>query len=84
MLDELELAELDRGNWDAINTILAAEGAAIFEGLVERYPDRSSDHLKSLVRTGKLTQPPTISPPRTCRRNGATVLRQTSPAMMRC
>jgi Asp-tRNA(Asn)/Glu-tRNA(Gln) amidotransferase A subunit family amidase len=53
VLDELELAELDRGNWDAINTILAAEGAAIFEGLVERYPDRSSDHLKSLVRTGK-------------------------------
>jgi Asp-tRNA(Asn)/Glu-tRNA(Gln) amidotransferase A subunit family amidase len=52
-VDELELAELDRGNWDAINTILAAEGAAIFEGLVERYPDRSSDHLKSLVKTGK-------------------------------
>ena len=53
VLDELELAELDRGNWDAINTILAAEGASIFEGLVERYPDRSSDHLKSLVKSGK-------------------------------
>src|ERR1700744_4530526 len=52
VLEELELAELDRGNWGAINTILAAEGAAIFEGLVERYPDRSSDHLKSLVRDG--------------------------------
>jgi Asp-tRNA(Asn)/Glu-tRNA(Gln) amidotransferase A subunit family amidase len=52
VLEELELAELDRGNWDTINTILAAEGAAIFEGLVERYPDRSSDHLKSLVKTG--------------------------------
>jgi Asp-tRNA(Asn)/Glu-tRNA(Gln) amidotransferase A subunit family amidase len=53
VLEELELAELDRGNWDAINVILAAEGAAIFEGLVERYPDHSSDHLKSLVRAGK-------------------------------
>ena len=53
VLEELELAELDRGNWEAINTILSAEGAAIFEGLVERYPDRSSDHLKSLVQTGK-------------------------------
>jgi Asp-tRNA(Asn)/Glu-tRNA(Gln) amidotransferase A subunit family amidase len=53
VLEELELAELDRGNWDAINTILATEGAAIFESLVERYPDRSSDHLKSLVKTGK-------------------------------
>ncbi len=53
MLEELELSELDRGNWDVINTILTAEGAAIFEGLVERYPDRSSDHLKSLVKNGK-------------------------------
>lgn len=53
VLEELELAELDRGNWDTINTILAAEGAAIFADLVERYPDHSSDHLKSLVRTGK-------------------------------
>jgi Asp-tRNA(Asn)/Glu-tRNA(Gln) amidotransferase A subunit family amidase len=53
VLEELELAELDRGNWGAINTILATEGAAIFEALVERYPDRSSDHLKSLVKTGK-------------------------------
>ncbi|HVX76021.1 MAG TPA: amidase [Bradyrhizobium sp.] len=53
MIEELELAELDRGNWNAVNTILAAEGAAIFEGLVDRYPDRSSDHLKSLVKAGK-------------------------------
>jgi amidase len=52
VLEELELTELDRGNWDVINTILTAEGAAIFEGLVECYPDRSSDHLKSLVRNG--------------------------------
>jgi Asp-tRNA(Asn)/Glu-tRNA(Gln) amidotransferase A subunit family amidase len=58
VLEELELAELDRGNWDVINTILTAEGAAIFEGLVERYPDRSSDHLKSLVKTGKAHSAP--------------------------
>jgi Asp-tRNA(Asn)/Glu-tRNA(Gln) amidotransferase A subunit family amidase len=53
VLEELELAELDRANWDAINTILASEGAAIFADLVARFPDRSSDHLKSLVATGK-------------------------------
>jgi Asp-tRNA(Asn)/Glu-tRNA(Gln) amidotransferase A subunit family amidase len=51
-LEELELAELDRDNWAAINTILASEGALIFEGLVERFPDRTSDKLKSLVQTG--------------------------------
>jgi amidase len=53
VLEELELAELDGANWDTINTILASEGAAIFADLVARYPDRSSDHLKSLVATGK-------------------------------
>jgi Asp-tRNA(Asn)/Glu-tRNA(Gln) amidotransferase A subunit family amidase len=52
-LEELELAELDRDNWAAINTILSCEGALIFAGLVERFPDRTSDHLKSLVETGK-------------------------------
>jgi amidase len=52
-LEELELAELDRDNWAAINTILASEGALIFDGLVERFPDRTSDHLKSLVQAGK-------------------------------
>jgi Asp-tRNA(Asn)/Glu-tRNA(Gln) amidotransferase A subunit family amidase len=52
-LEEFELAELDRDNWAAINTILSCEGALIFGGLVERFPDRTSDHLKSLVETGK-------------------------------
>jgi amidase len=52
-LDELELAELDQINWPAINTILASEGAAIFEDLVTRYPDRTSDILKAQVKTGK-------------------------------
>jgi Asp-tRNA(Asn)/Glu-tRNA(Gln) amidotransferase A subunit family amidase len=53
VLEELELSELDSTNWKAVNTILASEGALIFEGLVARYPDRSSDHLKSLVQAGK-------------------------------
>ena len=53
VLEELELAELDRTNWDAINIILASEAALIFSDLVARYPDRTSDHLKSLVATGK-------------------------------
>ena len=51
--EEFELTELDGANWNAINIILASEGAAIFADLVARYPDRSSDHLKSLVETGK-------------------------------
>jgi Asp-tRNA(Asn)/Glu-tRNA(Gln) amidotransferase A subunit family amidase len=52
VLEELELAELDQANWDAINTILASEGAHIFSDLVARYPDRTSDHLKSLAKSG--------------------------------
>jgi Asp-tRNA(Asn)/Glu-tRNA(Gln) amidotransferase A subunit family amidase len=52
VLEELELAELDEANWGAINTILASEGAHIFGDLVAQYPDRTSDHLKSLVKTG--------------------------------
>jgi Asp-tRNA(Asn)/Glu-tRNA(Gln) amidotransferase A subunit family amidase len=52
ILEELELSELDSANWSTINTILAGEAALIFEGLVERYPDRTSDHLKSLVSAG--------------------------------
>jgi amidase len=51
-IEELELPELDRSNWDAINIILAAEGAVIFGDLVARYPDKTSDHLKKLVETG--------------------------------
>jgi Asp-tRNA(Asn)/Glu-tRNA(Gln) amidotransferase A subunit family amidase len=52
-LEELDLAELDRDNWVAVNTILTSEAALIFDGLVERFPDRTSDKLKSLVDTGK-------------------------------
>jgi Asp-tRNA(Asn)/Glu-tRNA(Gln) amidotransferase A subunit family amidase len=52
ILEERELSELDSTNWSTINTILAGEAALIFEGLVERYPDRTSDHLKSLVSAG--------------------------------
>jgi Asp-tRNA(Asn)/Glu-tRNA(Gln) amidotransferase A subunit family amidase len=53
VLEELELPELDHANWNAINTILASEGALIFSDLVERHPDRTSDRLKELVRAGK-------------------------------
>lgn len=52
-LEELQLPNLDQTNWTAINTILASEAALIFSNLVEQYPDRTSDHLKSLVRTGR-------------------------------
>ena len=52
-LEEPELPELDRTNWSTINTILASEAALIFGDLVQRYPDRTSNHLKDLVRTGK-------------------------------
>jgi Asp-tRNA(Asn)/Glu-tRNA(Gln) amidotransferase A subunit family amidase len=53
IMEELELSEFDRTSWEAINAILAAEAAAIFADLVARYPDRTSDHLKSLVQSGK-------------------------------
>ena len=53
MLEELELPNLDQTNWSTVNTILTSEGGFIFNGLVERYPDRTSDHLKSLVQAGK-------------------------------
>jgi amidase len=53
VLEELEFGELDQANWNAINTILASEAALIFGDLVARYPDRSSDHLKSLVQVGQ-------------------------------
>jgi Asp-tRNA(Asn)/Glu-tRNA(Gln) amidotransferase A subunit family amidase len=53
ILEELQLPELDRTNWETINTILASEAAVIFGDLVTRYPDRTSDHLKSLVQAGK-------------------------------
>jgi amidase len=53
VVEELALPQLDQVNWPAINAILASEGAHIFADLVARYPDRTSDHLKSLVATGK-------------------------------
>jgi Asp-tRNA(Asn)/Glu-tRNA(Gln) amidotransferase A subunit family amidase len=53
VLQEFELRELDQANWNAVNTILTSEAALIFEDLVGRYPDRTSDQLKSLVQTGK-------------------------------
>jgi amidase len=58
VLEELELPDLDRTNWQAINTILASEGAHIFADLVARYPDRTSDHLKSLVTSGQAIRAP--------------------------
>ncbi len=51
-LEEIEWPELDERNWETINIILASEASAIFKDLVERYPDRTSDRLKELVRTG--------------------------------
>jgi len=53
MLQELDLAELDQGNASAGSTILSSEAALIFEDLIVRYPDRTSDKLKTLVSAGK-------------------------------
>ena len=52
IVEEREWEELD-SNWSVVNTILSSEAAHIFSGLVERFPDRTSDHLKSAVNTGK-------------------------------
>jgi amidase len=53
LVEEREWEELDAVNWDTINTILACEASLIFGDLVERYPDRTSNHLKTLVKAGK-------------------------------
>jgi amidase len=54
VVEEREWQELD-SNWSAVNTILSSEASHIFSDLVERYPDRTSDHLKSTVKAGKDT-----------------------------
>jgi Asp-tRNA(Asn)/Glu-tRNA(Gln) amidotransferase A subunit family amidase len=53
VVEAREWEELDAVNWNTINTILASEASLIFGDLVERYPDRTSNHLKTLVTTGK-------------------------------
>jgi amidase len=52
VIEEREWDELD-SNWHAVNTIMSSEAALILAGLVERYPDRTSDFLKSAVEAGK-------------------------------
>jgi amidase len=52
VVEEREWDELD-SNWHAVNTIMSSEAALILAGLVERYPDRTSDFLKSAVEAGK-------------------------------
>jgi Asp-tRNA(Asn)/Glu-tRNA(Gln) amidotransferase A subunit family amidase len=52
VVEEREWEELD-SNWSAVNTIMSSEAAQIFSGLVERYPDRTSEFLKSAVKAGK-------------------------------
>jgi Asp-tRNA(Asn)/Glu-tRNA(Gln) amidotransferase A subunit family amidase len=52
VIEEREWNDLD-SNWSAVNTILSCEASHIFSDLVERYPDRTSDYLKSAVKAGK-------------------------------
>jgi Asp-tRNA(Asn)/Glu-tRNA(Gln) amidotransferase A subunit family amidase len=52
VIEEREWSDLD-SNWSAVNTILSCEASHIFSDLVERYPDRTSDYLKSAVKAGK-------------------------------
>jgi Asp-tRNA(Asn)/Glu-tRNA(Gln) amidotransferase A subunit family amidase len=58
VVEDLALAGLDRVNWTSILTILESEGALLFSELVARYPDRTSDHLKSLVANGNAISAP--------------------------
>ena len=53
VVEEREWEELDATNWSTVNTILSSEAALIYSDLVENYPDRTSDHLKSAVKAGK-------------------------------
>lgn len=52
-VEELTLNDLDLHGWETCVTILSSEAAVIYADLVERYPDRTSEHLKTLVKTGK-------------------------------
>ena len=52
VVEEREWEELD-SNWSAVNTIMSSEATHIFSGLVARYPDRTSDFLKSAVKAGR-------------------------------
>ncbi|MBX9709669.1 MAG: amidase [Xanthobacteraceae bacterium] len=51
--EDVTFADLDRHGWDTCVTILSSEAAVIYSDLVERHPDRTSEHLKTLVKTGK-------------------------------
>jgi Asp-tRNA(Asn)/Glu-tRNA(Gln) amidotransferase A subunit family amidase len=53
VVEEREWEELDVANWGIINTILSCEAALIYSDLVERYQDRTSEHLKTTVKAGK-------------------------------
>ena len=68
VVEEHEWAELDTRQLEYDQHHPCERGVAIFGDLVERYPDRTSNHLKTLVRPEKQRLPWIISPPDRSRR----------------
>lgn len=53
LVEDVVLSDLDQHGWDTCTTILSSEASVIYANLVEQHPDKTSEHLKALVKTGK-------------------------------
>lgn len=53
MVEDITLADLDKDGWESCVTILTSEASVIYAPLVEHHPGQTSEHLKTLVKTGK-------------------------------
>lgn len=53
LVEDVVLSDLDQHSWETCITILSSEASVIYASLVEQHPDKTSEHLKALVKTGK-------------------------------
>ncbi|RTL49793.1 MAG: amidase [Bradyrhizobiaceae bacterium] len=53
IVEDVVFGDLDKSAWDTCLTVLSSEASVIYAGYIERHPDKISEHLKSLVKTGK-------------------------------
>ena len=85
VLEELELPEIDQANWDAINTILASEGAQIFAAIWSSAIPIAPATTEVAGREPERRCPqPTTSPPGRVQDNWRAPLLRRYPATMRC
>ncbi|HEY0234388.1 MAG TPA: amidase, partial [Afipia sp.] len=52
-VEDVTLSDIDQHAWDSCMTILSSEASVIYGDLIDQHSDRTSDHLKSLVKNGK-------------------------------